>query len=394
MGIELTALGNIVDMVGTALGLPDAGYSENIAGGATINSYKPGNILGPSTEAVVKNNVVQDQPNTSGVKVITSSGQTPITGGGGTSGGGSGTSGAAADWAKYHAGEGNMPVGYGGEGGGGTSAPSANYDELYAPYFSALDASKQSAQDNAQLASNDIDTGAAGQLRSIDTEIGNSNTAYQTTTDRATENKNNALQDAIRSYLSMSQQGNARFGRGSSAGAAVGELAQQEYFRNQGKIEVSGNETLADISSKWVASLKAYSNAKLDLNDKVATMKSQNQQNLNSVLGQINTQVSLGQQQKSQQRLDALKEATSYNQQILAMKTQAETNLNSWISQMEYTVSHGLQQTYSTQPSSQVATGTYSAMGNTNPVASQGLNIRFNPNTGKYEDDKGNQVNF
>lgn len=72
-----------------------------------------------------------------------------------------------------------------------------------------------------------------------------------------------ALQDAIRSYNAMQQQARSRFGFGSSAGQAVGELAQQEFFKQQGE-QADRQTTGALAFEKERGRVKSYVKQKVD----------------------------------------------------------------------------------------------------------------------------------
>jgi hypothetical protein len=72
-----------------------------------------------------------------------------------------------------------------------------------------------------------------------------------------------AVEQAIRDYNALQQQGRSRFGGGSSAGRAVGELAQMEYFRNQGKISDKRAEGTKDFAGER-NKIAIYVSQKLD----------------------------------------------------------------------------------------------------------------------------------
>lgn len=140
--------------------------------------------------------------------------------------------------------------------------------------------------------------GATGQesstLRNYDT--GNANIdAESAQLNKDTTNKQtdfnqtvaSALEQAIRSFNALKQQGISRFGGSSSAGGALGELASQEFFRQQGQTnteQTKGNRQFADEFAKigtYVGQKKtALDNWKLDAMDKI-------KQNLSETLNVI-----------------------------------------------------------------------------------------------------------
>lgn len=65
--------------------------------------------------------------------------------------------------------------------------------------------------------------------------------------EKANKSLSSAYEQSIRDYNALRQQGRTRFGGGSSAGQAVGELAQREYFKNQGDL----NEKRADLTEDF-----------------------------------------------------------------------------------------------------------------------------------------------
>lgn len=72
-----------------------------------------------------------------------------------------------------------------------------------------------------------------------------------------------ALEDAYRAFNALNQQRRSRFGFGSSAGQAMGELASQEFFRQQGQIgqkQVEGTQEFATEKGR----VKTYVRQKLD----------------------------------------------------------------------------------------------------------------------------------
>jgi len=75
------------------------------------------------------------------------------------------------------------------------------------------------------------------QMQGITNEQNQYNQDYDTQEKKYNDTIKTALNQAITAYNALQQQQRARFGLGSSAGAAVGELAQQEFLRQQGNIQ-------------------------------------------------------------------------------------------------------------------------------------------------------------
>lgn len=60
-----------------------------------------------------------------------------------------------------------------------------------------------------------------------------------------------AYSEAVRTYNAFQQQARAKFGRGNSAGQAIGELAQGEYFRAQGNVQETHLKNIGAIQSDF-----------------------------------------------------------------------------------------------------------------------------------------------
>ncbi len=60
-----------------------------------------------------------------------------------------------------------------------------------------------------------------------------------------------AYEEVVRAQNALTQQGNVRFGGTSSAGRAMGEIAQSEFFRQSGKIQNTHLENIGRIQSDW-----------------------------------------------------------------------------------------------------------------------------------------------
>jgi len=136
-------------------------------------------------------------------------------------------------------------------------------DALYSETLGALDSSGNRiregfATDESNLNSKiDLNLGKFGtEEKNLIGDIGDQQTQFNKTLETA-------YQQAVRAFNALSQQGRARFGLGGSAGRAVGELANQEFARQQGNIgekQVSG----ALDFQKQVTRVKEYVRSKTD----------------------------------------------------------------------------------------------------------------------------------
>lgn len=125
--------------------------------------------------------------------------------------------------------------------GVGQQVPSGPSEEdlnnIYNPLNQAADATISYL--NQQLPTDEaaVEAARARQEATIEKQRGLFN--EQSTQDQTYlgEEKQSALQAAIRAYNALNQQRQARFGGSTSAGQAVGELATQEFFRSNADME-------------------------------------------------------------------------------------------------------------------------------------------------------------
>lgn len=129
-------------------------------------------------------------------------------------------------------------------------------------------------------------------------------------------NKRSALSDAIRAYNALKQQRISRFGGGSSAGEAVGELANQEYFRQQGGIE----KVYASEAGKIRQSITQLNLMQKNYEDQLALQQQEAlaglKTELNNKLAQIQGMRVETENAKSQMRLSAIQDSINRAQNI------------------------------------------------------------------------------
>lgn len=127
-------------------------------------------------------------------------------------------------------------------GGGGEPDYSSEISEMYAPAI-------QNTYDTENYLNDAYKTDESNmnlEFANTEQKYGNEQNQLLSNTDTEEQKFNKVLEsayaDAVRTYNALQQQGRARFGRGNSAGQAIGELAQQEYFRQQGQVQQKGVE--------------------------------------------------------------------------------------------------------------------------------------------------------
>lgn len=193
--------------------------------------------------------------------------QQPKQGNGG--GGGGNTGGGGSDKGSYvgEIRDGRRWTGVGwddaGGGGNGEQDLSSLISEMYDPYMKELSDMEGTIQseyagdeknliDQYGLYNRQAQDQEGELIRSTDKEQGKYNDTLKS-----------AYEESLRGYNALNQQGRVRFGRGSSAGQAVGELAQREFFREQGKIgnkQAEGDLQFAEERGR----IKKYVKDKID----------------------------------------------------------------------------------------------------------------------------------
>lgn len=329
--------------------------------GLRVDSYSPSQVQGVQT---------QQQP---------------------TSGGG-GTGGNQSDWERAgHAGI--APAGYHGESGVNMGDLNNEISEAYGPALEALGMAESSAR-----------TGATGQEetvgRNYESEAAKAAAEKGQLTSETGQRQNqfnktirSAYEDAVRAYNALNQQRTARFGGGSSAGGAIGELASQEYFRQQGSIgeqQTQGDLQFANEFSK----IGTYIGNKLtDLDNWKKDTMTQIKQNLSDTLVSIAQRRGDIEANKTKDKLAALQGAVARVQSVQDADKSFRQNLAlASISQAQEISGRAFTPSEINARLSEWGipmTGVSSGGGQGGGTA----NIRYNPATGKYEDELGNAVN-
>lgn len=206
----------------------------------------------------------------------------------------------------WDAADGWKPVG----GGDNTAGPSQQeIDAAFSPLFGALDSAESG-----------IRSGYNEDVQGVDKRYGTYNQQYEDERGRLVgeaEDKQadfkdtlkSALSDAIKAYNALQQQRISRFGGGSSAGEAVGELARQEYFKQQGEVNKEGVRGEKEFAKEFanIGTFIAQKKSELDLwkEEALGTLK----KNLNSQLANIQMQRGETESAKAQARLSIIQDS-------------------------------------------------------------------------------------
>lgn len=181
--------------------------------------------------------------------------------------------------------------------------------ELYAPALAAADQAEQNVR-----------TGATEDIDALDKRISQAEKNYMTQQDQLladtageedafNKTLRSALSEAMKSYNALQQQGRSRFGAYSSAGQAIGELARQEFFKQQGNVQSKGVEGAADFA-KERGRIKSFIGQKIDdLKLYKEEAMTEIQKNLRDQLAQISARRGDIEANKTQDKMNLLADA-------------------------------------------------------------------------------------
>src|SRR3990167_718371 len=211
--------------------------------------------------------------------------------------------------------------------GGGTPDYSQEISEGYAPALSALDQAIAAAGQGATTQEESIGRNYASGIEKTAAE--SAQLTGDTTEQQTAFNKiiRSAYEEAVRAFNALNQQRVARFGGGSSAGGAVGELAQQEFFRQQGNVteqQTTGNLQFA----KEFANIGRYiGQKKTELENWKLDAVGQIKQNLTDTLVAIAQNRGQIESNKTRDKLAALQTARENVQRVSDADTAFRQNL-------------------------------------------------------------------
>ncbi|MCK9371238.1 hypothetical protein M0R04_15100 [Candidatus Dojkabacteria bacterium] len=210
-------------------------------------------------------------------------------------------------------------------GDNGVSA--SDISDAYAPAIAALQGYIDAANTGATEDTTNLNTRVANQSGQLDVQQGEllGDTAIEQ--NKFNDSLRSALEDAIRAYNALAQQGNARFGRGNSAGGAVGELASQEFFRQQGAVgkqQTSGDLQFEGERTK-IKNFVAKGKQDLDMYKNEAITEIQ--KGLRETLADIESRKGDIETNKTRDRIAALQNAKETAQRVSEANTTFRQNL-------------------------------------------------------------------
>lgn len=224
------------------------------------------------------------------------------------------------------------------QGGGGDASGGGSGTGIDPELDRLLNESYNTGMAAANQAGTDAQLGFETDTKNLNTRVNNSlqdigieekNLLGSTDTEQGKFDQvlRSALSDAIRAFNALQQQAKARFGAGSSAGQAVGELAQQEYFRQQGAVQQKGVEGTAQFAEEKAKIGQFVTQKKRDLDQFKQEALDTLTKNLRDTMGAINARKGDLEINKQQARLSALMEARSKAEAIATADKEFRQNL-------------------------------------------------------------------
>lgn len=217
----------------------------------------------------------------------------------------------------------------------GQSQPSApsepdysqQISEMYEPYKAEL--SGMEGDVNRGYSADVENLNKEVTTRSGQYEVEGQNLIQDTNTEETKFNKTlqSALNDAVRAFNALRQQSSARFGGGSSAGQAVGELASQEFYRQQGQVGEKGVEGSLQFATERTRIGQYVQKKKDDLDLYKSQALAELKKNLDASLREIGMRKADIEANKTRDRLAVLQSTIEQARQISLADRQFRQNL-------------------------------------------------------------------
>lgn len=188
--------------------------------------------------------------------------------------------------------------------------------EMYGPAIEATNQAERYANEGYNADVSNINSQVESQSARFREDEKDLLNRTQTEEDKFNNVLRSAYSEAVRAYNALNQQGNARFGRGSSAGQAVGELASQEFFRQQGKINERQAEGAQSFATERLNIAKFVKNKLADLDLYKNQAMTELKKNLNDQLLAIQMRRGEIEANKTRDRLAVLQNAIAQTQAI------------------------------------------------------------------------------
>lgn len=194
--------------------------------------------------------------------------------------------------------------------------------DAYAPALAALDQAMGVVNEGANSQTDSIN-------RNYDSSFANANTELDTLNRQTGQRQSDfnqtlksAYDQAIRAYNALQQKAQAKYGGGSSAGAAYGELANQEFYRQQGNVQSEGVKGEREFANEFSNISNYIAQKKTDLDNWKKDAIGQIQQNLKQSLLDISMRRGDIEANKTKDKIAALNSAVQNVQNLQNANTQ------------------------------------------------------------------------
>src|SRR3990167_9553445 len=283
----------------------------------------------------------------------------------------------------------------GGDSGG---VDTAALDAAYNGIFSVLDAASTNATSNSTLDLQSLDAMKQQQLTAAQRNQDLATGVYDTQEQKSQGTYRSAYEDAVRNYQALQQNRVSRFGGGSSAGLAANDIANQEFYRQQGKLGTSLQDAMTSITqarSKTMNDFLTYQD-EIEMESANATRSIKKQ--LSDQLQQIGLTKAGYEADKTQRKIAALETARQQVAAISAQKANLVQQSQIWFQQQDYLLKNKMIPQFSGYQAPSVSAGASSlTAGNTAlPIPkSQAIgDITRVPNTNYGKDELGQLINL
>jgi len=292
----------------------------------------------------------------------------------------------------------NAGSGNGGGGDSGSGVDTAALDAAYGGIFSILDQASATATANSGLDLQSLDAMKTQQLTAAQRNQDLATGVYDTQEQKSQGTYRSAYEDAVRNYQALQQNRVSRFGGGSSAGLAANDIANQEFYRQQGKLGTSLQDAMTSITqarSKTMNDFLTYQD-EIEMESANATRSIKKQ--LSDQLQQIGLTKAGYEADKTQRKIAALETARQQVAAISAQKANLVQQSQIWFQQQDYLLKNKMIPQFSGYQAPSVSAGASSlTAGNTAlPIPkSQAIgDITRVPNTNYGKDELGQLINL
>lgn len=200
-------------------------------------------------------------------------------------------------------------------------------DAIYGPQYNSLTSTEANLNSQLQPALDQLAGQKKTLLAGVDLSQTQGNELVQNQLGTIEANKQSAFEQAVANYNVAKQATNARWGRGSSANAAISELVAQQYAKNLGGTEATSAKNIGELMLKQRQNLEFLNQKRLEIDDAIFEEENRIRQDLKDKLLSISMAKNTLEANKSQQKLDALKESIARTNKLAEDKQIAEINL-------------------------------------------------------------------